>query len=186
MLSPNELKKGDAIVLNNYPCEVLETNRVFKGRGHSTLQAKIKNLITGAVTSETFHPSDSFEEAEIKRFEAKFLYSHREEFFFCHKNDPGKRFSLRKEQIESEAKFLKSNQIMEAIIFKDEIINISLPIKISFKVIEAPPGVQGNRSQPGTKLVVLENKKKLAVPLFIKEGDVVEVNTQTGQYVRRV
>jgi elongation factor P len=186
MLSPNELKKGDVVVLNNQPCEVLETSRVFKGRGHSTLQAKIKNLISGAVLLETFHPSDSFEEAEIKRFEAKFLYSHRKEFFFCHKNNPGKRFSLKKEQIESEAKFLKSNQTVEAIIFKDEVINISLPIKITFKVIEAPPGVQGNRAQPGNKIVVLENKTKVAVPLFIKEGDMVEVNTQTGQYVKRV
>lgn len=186
MLSPNELKKGDVIVLNNQPCEVLETNRVFKGRGHSTLQARIKNLISGTVLLETFHPSDSFEEAEIKRLEAKFLYSHREEFFFCQKNDPSKRFCLKKENIESEAKFLKPNEIVEAIIFKDEIINISLPIKITFKVIEAPPGIQGNRAQPGNKIVILENKTKVAVPLFIKEGDTVEINTQTGQYVKRV
>ena len=186
MLSPNELKKGDTIVFNNQPNQIIETIRIFKGRGHTTVQAKVKNLITGAATSETFHPSDSFEEADIKKIKAKFLYAHRGQFFFAKENDPSFRFSLNEEIIGQNSQFLKANSLVETFLFEDRIINICLPIKIQLKVIEAPPNYQGSRAQPGNKTVVLETGAKIDVPLFIKEGDVIEINTETGQYVRRL
>ncbi|MGB2762019.1 MAG: elongation factor P [Minisyncoccales bacterium] len=186
MLSFNELEKGITIIIDKQPYEILEASRLFKGRGHSVLQVKIKNLITGATIPKTFHPSDSFEEAEIKKFKAKFLYFHRSQFFFCEEKNPSKRFSLEEKQIAQQSKFLKANQIVQGIIFDNKVINIFLPIKINLKVIEAPPGVQGNRSQPGTKTVVLETKAKIACPLFIKQGDTIEINTETSEYVRRI
>ena len=196
----NELDKGITIIIDNQPYEILDASRLFKGRGHSVLQVKLKNLLTGNTVPKTFHPSDSFEEAELQKFKAKFLYSHRGKFFFCEKNPstdslrfrsgqagqaPSKRFDLDDEQIGKESDFLKPNQIVEALIFKEKVINISLPIKISLKVIEAPPGVQGSRSQPGNKTVVLETGTKINTPLFIKEGDIIEINTETNKYVRR-
>jgi len=202
MLNFSQLDKGITIIIDNQPYEILEASRFFKGRGRSVLQVKVKNLITGAIISKTFHPSDSFEEAEIKKIKAKFLfskeerkqgsaegrflYSHRDQFFFSKENDPSFRFSLNEEIIGENSKFLKQNLIVEALLFQDKIINVSLPIKLNLKVIEAPPGVQGSRSQPGTKTVTLETKAKINTPLFIKEGDVIEINTETGQYVRRL
>ena len=79
----NELQKGITIIVDKQPYEILEASRLFKGRGHSVLQTKLKNLIGGNVVSRTFHPSDEFEEAEIEKMKAKFLYSHRDQFFFC-------------------------------------------------------------------------------------------------------
>ncbi len=76
--------------------------------------------------------------------------------------------------------------MMEALVFKDEIINISLPIKITLKVVEAPPSVKGERAQSGTKTVTLETGAKINVPLFVKTGDIIEINTETGEYARRV
>lgn len=204
MLSYSELKKGVKIILDSEPYEIIEASHLFKGRGHSVLQVKLKNLITGNLISKTFHPSDIFEEAELSKIEAKFLYSHRDRFFFCQKDNTApseakpsevrdeakphrsKRFDLTLEQIGEQGKFLKPNQIVEGIIFENRVINISLPIKINLKVIEAPPGVKGSRAEPGTKTVTLETGAKINVPLFIKEGDLIEVNTQTGQYVRRI
>ena len=78
----SELKKGDQIILNNQPHEIVEASSMFKARGHSVLQTKLKNLITGEVISKTFHPSDSFEEAEITKITAKFIYVHRDKFIF--------------------------------------------------------------------------------------------------------
>lgn len=182
----NELDKGINIIIDNQPYEILEASRLFKGRGHSVLQVKLKNLLTGNTISKTFHPSDNFEEAELQKFKAKFLYSHRGKFFFSEKDNPSKRFNLDDEQIGKASNFLKPNQIVEALIFKEKIISISLPIKISLKVMEAPPGVQGDRSQPGNKTVVLETNAKINTPLFIKEGDIIEINTETSEYVRRV
>ncbi|MCK4520420.1 hypothetical protein KAT95_00945 [Candidatus Parcubacteria bacterium] len=186
MLDFKELDKGITIIIDKQPYEILEASRLFKGRGHSVLQVKIKNLITGAVVSKTFHPSDSFEEAEIKKFKAKFLYFHRSQFFFSKANDPSFRFSLLEKNIGASSKFLKQNLIVDAILFQDKVINISLPIKLNLKVIEAPPGVQGNRSQPGLKNVVLETKARINTPLFIKENDIIEINTETSEYVRRI
>ena len=185
-LSYSELKKGIKIILDGEPYEIIEASFLFKGRGHSVLQAKLKNLITGNLISKTFHPADTFEEAEISKIEVKFLYSHRDKFFFCETENPTKRFDLTTDQIGEPGKFLKPNQIVEGIIFKNKIINISLPIKINLKVTEAPPGVKGGRAEPGTKIVTLETGAKISVPLFIEEGDIIEVNTETGQYVRRV
>jgi elongation factor P len=186
MLSFSDLKKGVKIILDHQPYEIIEASFLFKGRGHSVLQAKLKNLIAGNLISKTFHPSDTFEEAEISKIEAKFLYSHRDKFFFCKEKDPSFRFELTKDQIGFGAQFLKANQKIEALQFKNKIINISLPIKVQLKVIEAPPGIKGQRAQAGTKPVTLETGATVNVPLFIETGDIIEVNTQTGQYVKRV
>ncbi len=182
----SELKKGGLIIINNQPHEIIETSSMFKGRGHSVLQAKLKNLITGNIISKTFHPSDIFEEAELSIIKAKFLYSHRDKFFFCQENNPQNRFDLTKEQIGAIAKLLKPNQIIKGMIFKNKIINILLPIKIQLKVAQAPPGIKGDRAQGGNKIVILETGSEMNVPLFIKEGDIIEINTEKEEYVRRI
>ena len=84
------------------------------------------------------------------------------------------------------SKFLKPNQIVEEITFNKKLISISLPIKIQLKVTEAPPGFRGERAQPGNKIVTLETEAKINVPLFIEQGDIVEINTETGEYTRRI
>lgn len=182
----SELKKGKQITLNNEPYEIIEASSMFKARGHSVLQAKLKNLINGNTISQTFHPSDTFEEAELSKIKAKFLYSHRDKFFFCQENNPSKRFYLTKDQIEEKSKFLKPNQIVEGIIFRGEVINISLPIKIQLKVKQAPPGIKGDRAQAGNKTVVLETGAEINVPLFIEQSDIIEINTEKGEYARRI
>ena len=182
----SELKKGKQIIINNEPYEIIEASSMFKARGHSVLQVKLKNLITSNIISRTFHPSDIFEEAELFKIKAKFLYSHREDYFFTEKDNPSKRFSLTKKQISSSVKFLKPNQEVKTIIFKEKIINISLPIKIQLKVKQAPPGIKGDRAQAGNKIVVLETGAEINVPLFIEEGDIVEINVEKGEYVRRI
>ena len=186
MISYNELKKGIRIVMDKEPYEILESAPMFKARGHSVLQTKSKNLKTGNVISRTFHPSDSFKEADVLRKEAKFIYSHKDKYVFSEKDNPSKRFELTSEQIGEKKDFLKSNQAVEALVFENEIINIALPIKINLKVTEAPPGIKGERAQSGTKTVTLETRTKINVPLFIKRGDIIEINTETREYVRRV
>lgn len=186
MISYSELEKGKKILINNTPFEILEISPLFKGRGHSVLQSKIKNLITGEIISHTFHPSDSFKEAEISKFRARFIYSHRGKYVFCEENNPKNRFELNEEKIGKIKDFLKPNQEVEALVFENKVINISLPIKIQLKVTDAPPGIKGDRVQSGTKKVILETGAEIDAPLFIEKGDVIEINTQTFEYVRRV
>jgi len=186
MVSYSELKKGVQIVLDGEPYEILEARPLKMAQRRAVLQTKLRNLITGNVFSRNFQQGETFEEAEISKSEAKFLYSHRNRYFFAEKNNPSKRFDFGSEQIGESSKFLKSGQIVQGLIFQGEIINISLPIKIQLKVTEAPPGVKGERAQAGTKLVTLETGAKINVPLFIEVGDTIEINTETGEYVRRI
>lgn len=186
MLSYFDLRKGVKFILNGQPYEVLDFKQMGKAQDVVVAQTKIKNLITGEVLEKAFHQSDAFEEAEIEKMEAKFLYSHRGKFVFCEINNPRNRFELTEKQIGNAVRFLKPEQNVIALKFEGKIINVSIPIKVQLKVIEAPPGVKGDRAQAGKKTVVLETGAKVDVPLFVEAEDIIEINTETGEYVRRV
>jgi len=186
MLGYFDLRKGVQFILNGEPYEVLDFKQMYKAQSISVVQTKIRNLITGKVFERNFHQSDVFEEADIKKIEVKFLYTHRGKFYFSELDNPRNRFELTSEQIGWGAKFLKPNQVLTGIVFQGKVINVVLPIKVKLKVIEAPPGIKTGRSQPGTKLVTLETGAKINAPLFIKEGDVIEINTEREEYTKRV
>ena len=150
------------------------------------MQVKIKNLKTGAMLSKTFHPGEEFDETELKKIGLTFIYTSGGKHVFCEKKNKTKRIELNEEQVGAGAKFLKPEQEVEGLVFENEIIGITLPIKVELKVIEAPPGVRAGRAEAGAKQVVLETGAKINAPLFIEQGDMVEVNTGTGQYVRRL
>ncbi len=185
MLSYSELEKGSRIIINKDPYEIIKAEPMFKGRGQSVLNTEVKNLRTGQVISKTFHPSDSFEEADIERIKAKFIYENRGEWFFHEKGTPSNRFSLKAEQIQDKKGFLSPNQVVEALFLKGKLINIVLPIKVDLKVKMAPPSLKGE-SATGSKMVTLETGLKINTPAFIKTGDIIEVNTETGEYSRRI
>jgi len=186
MIDHTELRKGVRILIDGQPYEILESMPLKKAQRRVVIQTKIKNLLNGNFFDRNFHQGDTFEEAELNKFQAKFIYYHKDKFIFCEENNPSKRFELTQEQIGPASRFLKPNQIVEAITFKDKVINISLPIKISLKVIQAPPGIKRERAQAGTKPVTLETGLEINAPLFIEEGDFVEINTEKGEYVRRL
>ena len=198
MLSINDLQNGIYIVFEEAPYEVLEARHLHIGRGGSSIQTKLKNLKTGQVLSRNFKPADTFKEADIEKKNVKYLYSHRGEYWFSEitsdrwdittleKNNKTNRFKLSQEQLGNTTHFLKPNTIVEALKFNGEILNITLPIKMDFKVIEAPPAIRGNTAGSAVKTITIETGAQIVVPLFINEGDIIRVNTQTGEYVERV
>ena len=186
MLSINELQNGIYIVFEDAPYEVLEARHLHIGRGGSSIQTKLKNLKTGGVLARNFKPADVFEEADIEKKNVKYLYGHRGEYWFCEANNSANRFKLSQEQIGNAVNFLKPNTIVETLNFNGNILNITLPIKMDFKVIEAPPATRGNTVQSSTKVITIETGAQITVPLFINEGDIIKINTQTGEYVERV
>ena len=184
MLSYAELNRGVIIVINDQPYEIVEALNTFKGRGHSYLQMKLRNLMNGAVISKTAQPRDTFEEADVEEKEAKFIFGNKGKYTFS--DIKGKRFELTEEQVGEKAKFLKANEEVKTILFDDKIINVIIPIKVQLRVTEVPPGVKGDRAQSGTKLVTLETGAKIDAPLFVNEDDIIEINTESSTYVRRV
>jgi len=186
MLSYFDLRKGVRFILDSIPYEVLDFKQVGKAQDVVVAKVKVKNLITGQVLEKTFHQSDTFEEAEIEKVPVKFIFSKRGKYHFCEVENPRVRFELEEQKIGEGVKFLKPGLILEGLKFEGKIINVSLPIKVRLKVIEAPPSVKGERAESKTKQVVLETGAKINVPAFVEKGDIVEVNTETGEYVRRV
>ncbi len=186
MIGYSELKKGTRILMGGQPYELIETNLMFKGRGQSVLQARIKNLLTGEIRNHTFRPSDEFEEPDLETRPLLFLFSHREKYVFCEKDDRGKRYELKEEVIGESKWYLKPNLEVEGLFFEEKLINVILPIKVALKVVEAPPVVKGQSASGGTKPVKLETGLTIQAPLFVEAGDIIEVNTQTGEYSKRV
>ena len=186
MLSYNELLPGTFIVLDGAPYEVL-SSRIFRKQQNKPVNAaKLRNLVTGKVVERTFHSSESVEEAEVEKRKATFLYRHRGAAWFCEAGNPKARFSLSEEAVGSALPYLKEGTEVDAVAFNDAVIGVRAPIKVALTVSEAPPAVRGNTAQNATKQVTLETGATLTVPLFIQQGDIVRVNTETGTYVERV
>ena len=186
MLAYNDITPKKYIVLDGAPYEVL-TSHVFRKQMRKPVnQTKLKNLMTGKVTERAFHATEQADEAEIEVRKVKYLYTNRGEYWFCEENDPSKRFQLSEEQVGEGGAFMKANSPVELALFDDKIIAVKIPVKVELKVTEANPAVKGNTVQGGTKQVVLETGAVLNVPMFIGEGDIIRVNTDTGDYVERV
>jgi len=184
-LAVNDLKPKLYFIFEGQPCIVLETHHLKMQQRRPVVQTRFRNLLSGKVLERNFAQSDVFEEADVTRREVKFLYNHRDQYWFAEPSDPSKRFELAKELIGDQAMFLKANTILEALSWNDKVITVSLPIKMTFKVIEAPPSTRGDTATGGSKQVKLDTGATINVPLFINEGDEVIVNTETGQYVER-
>jgi len=182
----NDLKPKVFFIYEGQPYVVVETHHLKMQQRRPVVQTKMRNLLNGKVLERNFAQSDVFEEADIQRKEVKFLYAHRDEYWFVDPKNPSNRFKLPKELIGNSVNFLKPNTILEAISFNDDIITVDLPVKMEFKVVEAPPAIRGDTAQGGVKQVKIDTGITLNVPLFINEGDIVRVNTETGEYVERM
>ncbi len=186
MLEYNEIVERKYIILDGEPYEVINSH-VFRKQQRKPVNAtKLKNMITGKVTERSFHVSEKVEEADITSKEVKFLYNNRGEWWFCEPNDPGKRFAISEDLIGEQGRFLKANSLIDVMMFDEKIIGVKLPIKVDLKVTEAHPAVKGDTAKGGSKQVVLETGATLQVPMFIKEGDVIRINTETGEYTDRL
>ncbi|MBI2609622.1 elongation factor P [Candidatus Giovannonibacteria bacterium] len=186
MLSYTDLTPGTQFILDGEPYEVLDYQFIRMQQRKPSVQTKIKNLISGKIVAKTFQPSDVVKEADIERETIKFIYAHRGEYIFQKPDNPKERFSLLESLLGNSAKYLKPDLEVTAYKFNEKIINIELPVKIDYKVKDAPPGFKGDTATGGNKLVTLENDLQINVPLFIETGDVVRINTESGEYTERI
>lgn len=190
MLDYNEIVPRKFIIHDEEPYEVL-TSHVFRKQQRKPVNAtKLRNLLTGRVVELSFQATDKVNEADMKKTPVKFIYEQKGELWFHPDGKPGERFTLPLAVIAEAKKWIRTNDVYDAIVFtndndEERIIGLSIPVKMELKVIEAAPAVKGNTAQGATKTVVLENGTEINVPLFINEGDVIRVNTDTGDYVER-
>lgn len=185
MLSLSEIKTGRVIVLNNQPYVIVRTDHHKMGRGGAVLKTKLRNLIDSSMLDRTFQGNDKAEEAETEKKKANYMYKDDTNAYFMD-NGSYEQFSLELEQIGEKIKFLKEGIDVDILYFQGSPVAVDLPIKVELKVVMAPPGVKGNSAGNVSKTVELETGAQINVPMFINEGDVIKINTDTEEYVERV
>lgn len=186
MLNYSEILPRKIILIDDQPYEVLDAHVFQKQKSRPVNHTKVRNLISGSVKEVVFHQFEKAEEADMGTKEVKYLYVNKGEYWFCDAKDPADRFTLSSDQLGNSIKFIKTNSIIKATTFNDDIIGLEYPIKVELKITEAPPAVRGNTSGNATKAVIVETGATIYVPMFINEGDIVRINTETGDYAERV
>lgn len=185
MLKITDLKAGKIILLEGSIYEVLEYSHTKLGRGGAIVKVKIKDLKNGTIIEKTLKGQEKIEEANLEVVPCQFLYSSGNNFYFMN-SKTFDQFSLPENKIGYKKNFLNEGANVEVLFLGGEPINIKLPIKMDFKVIEAEPGVKGDSASAVTKEVVIETGFKLQAPLFIKKGDIIKVDTRSGEYLERI
>lgn len=186
MFSYNELRPGHLIVYEGSVCEVLDAQFLRMQQRKPVMKVKLRDLVSGKVKETSFQQSDELEEADIDRMKARFLYQNKGEYCFDEIGNPKNRFKFSQGELGVKAQFLKEQTEVTILSFREKRIGIQLPVKMEFKVVSAPPAIRGNTSSGGTKQVEIETGAVISTPLFIEEGDVIRVNTETGLYAERV
>lgn len=182
----NDIKKGLNILYENEPYTVMEANFVRMQQRKPVMQTKLKNLLNGKVAQVNFHPGDRVEEADLMRKKVDYLYSDGETWNFM-SSDDFEQFTLPKEALGAQTDFLKDGDKVDALYFNGNPVSVKLQPKVEIKIVSAPDGVRGDSAQGRvTKLAELETGANINVPLFVKVGDIVRINTETGEYVERV
>lgn len=180
----NDLKPGVLIDLEGEPYQVLESNHNKVAQRRPVMQTKIRHLISGKVRAETFQQSDKITEADLEQLKAKFIYRTKNEFFF--QMDDGRKMGFDEKILTEKTGYLKKDLPVEIYVFKGKPISVELPIKVTLEVKDAPPATRGDTVQGALKEAALETGVTARVPLFVETGDKIEIDTRTGEYVRRV
>lgn len=185
MLTMNELKLGRVIDLEGAPYQVIWSDFMRTAQRKPVMRTKLRHLITNQVLEKTFKPGDKIPEADLNRSKANFMYREGDTFNFMD-NGSYEQFGFELEQIGDISNYVREGEDVDVLNYNGKPVSISIQPKVDLKVVEAAPGVKGDSATNATKRVKLETGLEIAVPLFINEGDVVKVNTETAEYVERV
>lgn len=186
VLSYNEILPKTIINYNNEPYEVLSAHIFRMQQRKPVNQTKLRQLVGGKVVEISFHQNETVTEADVSTIRAQYLYTNRGESWFAEEDNPKNRFSFPDETVHDKVQWLVPNTAVEVLTYEKKPMTIKIPVKVELEVKDAPPAVKGNTVSGGSKLALLATGAKVNVPLFINTGDIVRINTDTGEYTERV
>ena len=185
MISTNDFHTGLTIELDGDIYMVIDFQPVKPGKGAAFVRSKLKNLRSGSTTERTFRAGEKVPRALIERKEMEYLYASGEEYIFMD-TESYEQISLSRETLGDNLKYLKENMHLNILLFKGEILGLELPNSVELKVVETEPGFKGDTAAGGSKPAKLETGLVVQVPFFINEGDVLRIDTRTGEYLESV
>lgn len=184
MISSNDFRPGVTIEIDNQVWQVVDFQHVKPGKGAAFVRAKIRNLQTGAVIERTFNAGEKLPRAHVDRRTMQYLYSDGDSHHFMD-NETYDQIMMTKEQLDTALNFLKENMEIAVLFFNGTIIGVELPNSVDLEVVETDPGIRGDTATGGTKPAKLETGYVVKVPLFIDTGDVLRIDTRSGDYIER-
>lgn len=185
MISTADFRNGMVIVIDGNLMEIIEFQHVKPGKGGAFVRTKLKNVLTGRVLEKTFRSGEKFDEARIEGQQWQYLYNDGDLFHFMHPESYEQR-EVNQEVIGDNALWMKDNEMVSLYFYNGSVIRCEVPAHVELTITQSDPGVQGDRSSGATKPATLETGATIQVPLFLEEGDVVRVDSRTGEYITRV
>jgi len=185
MISTGELRKGVVIELDGDLWQILDYHHIKMGRGSAQVRIKLRNVKKGSTVERSFQAGERWPRASMERRPAQFLYRDGDEFHFMD-SDTYDQFILSAEQLDDAVNYLRDAMVIDRVSYQAETIGIELPVNVELTVTETEPGYAGDTASGARKSATLETGLVVSVPLFIVEGDVLRIDTRTGEYVTRV
>lgn len=184
MLMAGDFRNGKTFELDGQVMRVVEFQHVKPGKGAAFVRTKMKNVITGAVIERSFSPTDKFEEAVVERREMQYSYQDGDLYYFMDM-ESYELIPLNADKLDDSFKFVKEEMICKILSYKGNVFAVEPPMFVELTVSETEPGFKGDTATGTTKPATLETGAQIKVPLFIEEGDVLKIDTRTGEYLER-
>ena len=184
MIYASDFRKGITFVMNGEPCVVLDFQHVKPGKGAAFVRTKYRNILTGATREEAFNPSDKFDNAHIETKKMQYLYNDGELYYFM---DPESydQIPMGNDLVADAIKFIRENDVVTVKFYEGSAFLVEAENFVNLKVIETEPGVKGNTATNVTKAATVETGAVVQVPIFIEEGELIQIDTRSGEYLGR-
>ncbi len=184
MVVAGDFKNGVTFEMDGNVLQVLEFQHVKPGKGAAFVRTKLRNVITGAVVEKTFNPTDKFENAYVERKDMQYLYSDGDLYYFMDM-ETYEQLPIGADKLSDNFKFVKENMMCKIISYKGNVFGVEPPMFVELEVTDTEPGFKGDTATGASKPATLETGAQIKVPLFINIGDVLRIDTRTGEYLER-
>ena len=184
MISAGDFRNGVTFDVDGTVYQIIEFQHVKPGKGAAFVRTKIRNVITGAVVEKTFNPTEKFPTAFIERKDMQYLYNDGDLYYFMD-NETYEQLPINASKLGDNFRFVKENMEVKILSYKGNVFGIEPPNFVELQVTKTDPGFKGDTATNATKPATLETGAEIKVPLFINEGDMIRVDTRTGEYMER-
>lgn len=185
MISAGDFKNGLTIEIDGTVFQIIEFQHVKPGKGAAFVRTKLKNVVDGGVVEKTFRPTEKYPQAHIDKKEMQYLYSEGDMYNFMDMESYDQ-IALPDEAIGDTMKFVKENDMVKMVSYKGNIFSVEPPMFAELEVTETEPGVKGDTATNVTKPATVETGAQVNVPIFVNQGDVIQIDTRTGEYLKRI
>ena len=185
MISAGDFKNGLTLEIDGNVVQIMEFQHVKPGKGAAFVRTKLKNVISGGIIEKTFRPTEKFPQARIERVDMQYLYNDGDLYNFMN-NETYDQIAIAQDPVGDALKFVKENETVKICSYNGSVFAIEPPLFVELEITETEPGFAGNTAQGATKPAVVETGATVYVPLFVNQGDVIKIDTRTGEYLSRV